>query len=192
MDNKQRRKLLSAIYRTITFFSVLAIGLTIYLAIDKIVKATNNVLWLDITFLSVSGILLLYILVENVKTKKTSNQYGVAKFFYHFFKLSFLAAIVLAVYCYVQNIDVLSYVTYALPLGLIYGVELVLIINLMLGIYLTRLNKNSTIIIDSASEVPNFDDEVQLKKKLNELNRKLEMKKIQDKIDKVEKELEEK
>lgn len=192
MDNKQKRKLLSSIYRTITFFSFLALGLTIYLAIDKIVKSAGNVFWLDITIISACGLLLIYLLVDNITTKKLKNKYGVAKFFYMLFLLTFMAGIALAVYCYLQKVDVLAYVSYALPLGLMFIVELVLIVNFTLGLYLTKLNRNSTIIVDSTSEVPNFDDEVILKKKLNELNRKLEMKKIQDQIDKVEKDLESK
>ena len=192
MDNKQKRKLFSSIYRTITFFSFLALALTMYLAIDKISKGGNNVFWLDVTIISTCGLLLIYLFVDNVTTKKVANKYGVAKFMYLLFLLTFMAGIVLAVYCYLKKVDVLAYVSYALPLGLVFVVELVFIVNFSIGLYLTKLNRNSTIIVDSTSEVPNFDDEVLLKKKLNELNRKLEMKKIQDEIDKVEKKLEEK
>ena len=192
MDNKQKRKLFSSIYRTITFFSFLALALTMYLAIDKISKGGDNVFWLDVTIISVCGLLLLYLFIDNVTTKKVANKYGVAKMLYTLFLLSFMAGIVLAVYCYLQKVDVLAYVSYALPLGLMFIVELVFIVNFTIGLYLTKLNRNSTIIVDSTSEVPNFDDEVLLKKKLNELNRKLEMKKIQDQIDQAEKKLEEK
>ena len=44
MENKQKRKLISAIYKTITFFSIIAIGLVIYLEIDKINGKTNSIL----------------------------------------------------------------------------------------------------------------------------------------------------
>ena len=39
------------------------------------------------------------------------------------------------------------------------------------------------------ADTPNFNDEILLKKRLDELNRKLEIKKIQDQIDEVEKKL---
>ena len=46
-------------------------------------------------------------------------------------------------------------------------------------------------MIDDLSEVPNYNDEIMLKKKLDELNRKLEMKKVTDEIEAKQKELEE-
>ena len=50
------------------------------------------------------------------------------------------------------------------------------------GLKLSKLKKNNTITIDSIAETPNYDDELMLKKKLNELNRKLEMQKVQEEI----------
>ena len=56
---------------------------------------------------------------------------------------------------------------------------------------LSKLNKSTTVTLDSTSEVPNFDDEVMLKKRLDEAARKLEMKKIQEQIEATEKKLDE-
>lgn len=188
MDNKQKRKLLSSIYRTINLFATIALALVLYLEIDKLTKS-NNLLWLDVTLIAISVFLLLYIVVETICTKKLCNKYPIAKFFYLLFFISIIGLIVLSVYCYFSNIEVISYIYYALPLGLIFVTELVLIISFIIGLSVSKLYKNSTITLDSMSDTPNFNDEILLKKRLDELNRKLAMKKIQDEIDKVEKEL---
>ena len=61
----------------------------------------------------------------------------------------------------------------------------------VVGLKLTGLSRRTTITLDSTSPAPNFDDEIQLKKRLDTLNRKLEIKKLQDQIDDVEKKLDE-
>ena len=60
---------------------------------------------------------------------------------------------------------------------------------LFVGLSLIKLYKNTTLTIDSVSEVPNYDDELMLKKKRDELNRKLEMKKVAEEIESMKKEL---
>ena len=55
--------------------------------------------------------------------------------------------------------------------------------------YENPLNANTTLTINSVSEVPNYDDELMLKKKRDELNRKLEMKKVAEEIESMKKEL---
>lgn len=189
MENKQKRKLLTSIYKTINLFSLVALALVLYLEIDKLSKGNNNILWLDVTLIVMTGFLLLYMLADNISTRKLTNKYKIAKFFYFLFFNTVVGLIVLSVCCYFMNVDIFAYIYYALPLGLIFVTELVLIINFILGISVTKLRKNSTITLDSMSDTPNFNDEVMLKKRLDELNRKLAMKKIQDEIDKVQKEL---
>ena len=189
MDNKQKRKLLSSIYRTINLFALIALALVLYLEIDKLTKQNNNVLWLDVTLIVLTGFLLLYMLAENISTKKMTNRYGISKFFFFIFFNTFVGLIVLGVCCYLMNIDIFAYIYYALPLSLVFATELVLIISFMLGMSVSKLYKNSTITLDSMSDTPNFNDEVMLKKRLDELNRKLAIKKIQDEINNVEKQL---
>ena len=189
MDNGQRRKFLTLVYKTICFFSLFAITCAIYFSVDKLVVKENNVLWLDITILSASAIMFLFVLVDAIFTKKLHNKYLICIMYYIYFVLSFIAFITLGVYCYKAQINVNLYISYFLPLVLIFLTQIIFIVNLFLGFTISRLYKNNTITIDCSSETPNFNDEVMLKKKLNELNRKLSIKKIQDEIDRVENEL---
>lgn len=191
MDNKQKKKLLNSIYSTLTFFSVIAVALALYLSIDRIYTGSYSLKWLDIAIICVSAILLILILVDSVTTKKSKNKYTIARIFYQLFFLSIVSIIVLAVYAYYTKRDLSGYVTYVLPIALVMLVEFVFIINFVLGLSLSKLNKNTTVTLDSSSAVPNFDDEVLLKKKLDEANRKLEMKKIQEQIEATEKKLDE-
>lgn len=190
MDNKQKRKFLLLVYKTIIFFSIISLGVSIYLCIDKIYNKTS-ILWLDITLLSYIFLSLCFIVADSITTRKLSNKYRIAKFFYFNFVTSFIAAIALCVYCYIQNIDLLAYSTYILPIGLFLASELMLVVNLVLGMSITKLNKSTTVTIDSSAEIPTFDDEVVLRKKLDELNRKLEIKKVQEQIEQIEKKLDE-
>ena len=136
-----------------------------------------------------ASILCIYILLDNIYTAKLKNKYNLSRLYFFLFFLSIISLIALGLYCYFTKTNITAYISYALPLGLIFLTELVLVINLILGLVISKLNKNTTITLDSVSETPNFDDEVMMKKKLDELNRKLSMKKIQEQIDDIEKQL---
>ena len=185
MNNKQKKKLLNSIYSALTLFSVLAVALALYLSIDRIYTGTYSLKWLDIAIICVNAILLFLIFVDSITTKKSKNKYMLARIFYQLFFLSIISIIVLAVYAYYTKHDLSGYVTYVLPIALVMLVEFVFIINFVLGLNLSKLNKSTTVTVDSSSAVPNFNDEVLLKKKLDEANRKLEMKKIQEQIDNI-------
>lgn len=189
MDNKQKRTFMSLIYRTITFVSLVAIGLIAYLIIDKLYTGVASIMWLDITLLSICAFVLIFILADSISTRKLTSKYAIAKFYYFIFVSTIVGAIVLGAYIYISKFDFMSYISYALPLGLLLLTEMILIVNFIVGMTLSRLHKNSTITLDSVSDTPNFDDEIILKKKLDELNRKLEMKKVQEQISSVEKQL---
>ena len=191
MENKQKRKLISLVYRTIILFSILVLGLTIYLEIDKLNIKTNSVLWLDISILSMVFLILLYIVSDVSTTKRLKNKYRLGQFLFFIIFNTIVALVVLAVYYYYKPIIFSNYTSYILPISLVFGCELILIINFLLGLSLTKLYKNTSITLDSMADTPNFNDELLLKKRLDELNRKLEMKKIQDQIDSVEKKLDE-
>ncbi len=189
MENKQKRKLISAIYKTIILFSVIAIGLVIYLEIDKVATNANSVLWLDIVLLSLSALLLLFVVFDSRTTRKLKNKYSLGKFLFFLVFVTVVSIIVLAVYCYYTKIELTPYISYILPISILVACELLFIINFILGINLSKLYKNTTITLDSMADTPNFNDELLLKKRLDELNRKLEMKKIQDQIDEAERKL---
>ena len=192
MDNKQKRKLMMAIYRTIFFFAIVALGTTIYLCIDKLAYPTEkSVIWMDIAMLVYIFFIFCFMIADSVSTRKLTNKYNIAKFYYFVFVTSFVACIVLGIYCYIQKVNILDYASYCLPLLLILITEIVLLANFVLGLSLTKLHKSTTVTLDSIAETPTFDDEVILKKRLDELNRKLEMKKVQEQIEKIEKQLDE-
>ena len=192
MDNKQKRKLLILIYRTIFLFAFLALATTTYFCIDKLVfKTETSVLWLDITILCYVFFILCFMIADNIATRRMSNKYRIAKFYYLVFVTSFIALVVIGILVYAQKINILNYISYILPIGLLFLTEIVLLVNFTLGLTLSKLHKSTTVTIDSSSETPTFDDEVILKKRFDELNRKLEMKKVQEKIENIEKELNE-
>ena len=91
MDNKQKRKLMMAIYKTIFFFAIIALGTTIYLCIDKLAYPTEkSILWLDIIMLVYIFFILCFIIADNVSTRKLTNKYSIAKFYYFIFVTSFI------------------------------------------------------------------------------------------------------
>ena len=188
MDNRQKKNILSLIYKTIVFFSGLCMILTTYLGINKLMDK-YGVLWLNIVIIAVSCVLFTFVLVDYVFTKKMKNKYVLSKFLYFIALISLIAVVVLGTLLYLKKIDINNNELYALPIILIILCELVLILNFVIGNALSKLNKNTNVQVNSTSEIPNFDDEVLLKKKLDELKRKLEMKKIQDEIDDIEKKL---
>lgn len=186
MDNKQKRQIMSALYKAFALFAILAIGWVAYFSIDALVKE-QGYLWLNITLLAVAFLLLTNYFANVGKVKKIKNFFGVSKFLFFLAFMTFVGA--------VAGIFVVYYLNYAISFGyyLTIGVLLVgevfVILMLIVGLQLTKLFKNTTITIDEVSEVPNYDDELMLKKKLDELNRKLEMKKVSEQIEAVKKQL---
>lgn len=190
MENKQKRKLINAVYKTIILFSVLSLGIVIYLAIDKI-SSNTSILWLDITLLCVTFLIFVYIISDVKTTIKLKNKNTLGKYLFFIVFNTIISIVVLAIYCYYNSTNLSDYISYIVPISLIFGTELISIINFLLGINLTKLYKNTMITLDSTSQTPNFNDELLLKKRLDELNRKLAVKEIQSKIDEVEKKLDE-
>ncbi|MBO7527589.1 MAG: hypothetical protein J6T74_06840 [Clostridia bacterium] len=186
MDNKQKRKLLSSVYAALTIITVLAIGWVVYLATDKLLNK-SGIMWLDIAVVSVCGLLLLFLLIDTYKTRRHKNKYKLAKYLFFIVFNSLIAVIVGGFVFYYQDIAISR--GYIFAICLIFAVEMICIILFIIGLNISKLSSNTTITIDSTSQAPNFDDELYLKKKLNELNRKLEIKKVQEKIDSVQKEL---
>ncbi len=191
MDNKQKRVLLSLIYRTMIVITFICLVTAIFLSARRLYLQTSIVTWLDITLTTVASILLLLTLCDIVTTKKLDGKYTLAKCYYIMILLTFLATIALGVYVAMSDITFVDYLSYVLPIGLILGVEVFQVIYFVVGLKLTGLSRRTTITLDSTSPAPNFDDEIQLKKRLDTLNRKLEIKKLQDQIDDVEKKLDE-
>lgn len=189
MDNKQKKKILNATYRSLLFLVLLSIGWTLYLAIDKIVNKTSSIFWLDVTLIVVSSFVLIFLISDCSKTKNMKNKFGLAKYLFFITFNSIIGVIVGAFVFYYKQLSITN--GYLFAVCLIIVAELTCIIIFSLGLKLSKLYQNITINIDSTSETPNFDDELMLKKKLDALNRKLEIKKVQEKIDNIQKELDE-
>ena len=125
--------------------------------------------------------------MDMLKTCRKKNKYGLSKFVYFLILLTVVGIISLMIVSSKLNLVVSQNTKYAILILVIS--EAFIIYAFVLGLKLTLLGKNKAITIDSNSKTPDFDDELMLKKKLDELNRKLEIKKVQDKIDEVQKEL---
>ena len=186
MDNKQKKQLLKSTYTALTMLSILALGWSVYLAVDKLINK-SGFMWLDIVIISICALLLIFMLVDANKTKKLKNKYNLAKYLFFLVFNSVVGVIAGGFYFYYKNIEVAR--GYIFAICLIFAVEIICVLLLAIGMRVSVLSSKTTLKVDSTSETPNFDDELYLKKKLNELNRKLEIKKVQDKIDSVQKEL---
>ena len=90
-----------------------------------------------------------------------------------------------------SEVNYLDYIPYLLPIGLIVGAQIFGIIAFIVGLKITGLNRKNIIVLDENSPAPNFDDEIELKKRLDSLNRKLSIKKLQEQIQEAEKKLDE-
>ncbi len=189
MDNKQMKKLFKAIYKT-TMVLVLALAvLGIYFAS----MLTNTILEYDIIGAVSIIILLLLILsclLDARKTSKIKNKYTVYLVTYITILLSIIFQAVAIASFVVINLAITFNIV--VTFVIILCTELILVFGFVIGSKLSKLYQNLTITIDSTSETPNYNDELILKKELDELNRKLEIKKVQEQIDKVRQELDEK
>ena len=82
MDNKQKRTLLSLLYRTMLIISILCLFVTIFLCSQRIYKNVDSVMWLDITLICLSCVLFILCISDIVTTKKLDGKYALAKFYY--------------------------------------------------------------------------------------------------------------
>lgn len=190
MDNKQKKKILKTIYKTLLLFILLSVGWTCYLAIDKLIAKKSAILWLDIALIVVCALIVIFALAELSKTKHIKNKFGLAKYLYAITFLSFVGVIVLGFVFYYTELTVQN--GYLFAIALILASEVLSVVMFIVGLKLAKLYSNTTITIDSTAEVPNYDDELLMKKKLDEMTRKLEMKRVQEKIDAIQKELDDK
>lgn len=186
MDIKQKRSILSAVFKAFALFTLLEIGWVCYYSINAIVK-NEGILWLNITMLALEFLIIVYFLVLEKKLKKLKNLYGIAK--YLFFILFITISGIIAGIFYMYYIGYTLNLGYYLTLGILLLEELFITFMFFTSLSLIKLYKNTTITIDNTSEVPNYDDELMLKKKRDELNRKLEMRKVTEEIEAMKKEL---
>lgn len=189
MDNKQKKKFYSLVYGTILGLIVVALCFNVYLSIKNLTQSTPNT-WLDIAVIIVNALFLVGMLIDAYKTSKMQNKFSLAKFLYLIVFATILSVIILTMVTYSTK-TILS-IENMLTIGLTIASQAFGTIMFVLGLKLSKLYQNTTITLDSTSVTPNYNDELNLKKKLNELNRKLEMKKIQDQIEEAERELDNK
>lgn len=190
MDNKQKKKLYKAIYKIASLFILVSIAFSIYVSGNELYQNISIYSWLDVSLIIIQAILAFILLYDNFKTKKQKNKFGLASFAFVIVLLSLIGFCSVWALNYFNQIVLLE--TNILVLSLLVINEIALVINFGLGLKISKLFQNTTITIDSVSETPNYDDELLLKKKLDELNRKLEIKKVQEQIEKVEEELDRK
>lgn len=153
--------------------------------INNISNNTSN--WLNISVMAVQILLAVIFVFDMAKTKQKQNKFAVAKCLYMIVTVSMFAGVAIFGLNYFSKI-VIEQTSLIMFILLILS-ELLAVVAFVIGLKMVKLSSNTTIIIDSSSQTPNFDDEISLKKRLDELNRKLEIKKIQEEILQKEKEL---
>ena len=106
MDNKQKRMLLSLIYRTLLFISLISIAIVIFLSIKNLITSDNQaIFWLDIVMLCISIMMFLLIIIDIVTTRKFRNKYILAKFYYTITLLTFVGLIAQALYVWMSEVN---------------------------------------------------------------------------------------
>lgn len=186
MDIKQKRSILSATFKIFALITIVAIGWVGYYSINALVKE-DGYLWLNITLLALDFFIAICYLIMLKKVKKNKNLFGNSKFLFFILFITFVGVVVGIFLMYYKGYT-LS-IGYYLTIGILLTEELFVLFMLFTGLSIIKLYKNTTITIDNTSEVPNYDDELMLKKKRDELNRKLEMKKVTEEIEAMKKEL---
>ena len=165
------------------FFVVCAIGWVGSFCINNLVNSTWDILRLDIVMLSIAFLLLIGTFVNANKTKKIKNLYGLSKYL---FFLTFLVACGV-----IAGVFVLYYTGYALNLIYYLTISILIlayilaVLTFVISLKLNKLHKGTSIYIEDNGQIPNYDDELYLKKKLDELNRKKEMQKVVDQIESI-------
>lgn len=187
MDNKQKRRILSSVYKATIFFVFCSIVWVGYFTINNFVNNTSTLIWLDISILSIAFLLLLDIAIDIAKTKKLKNLFVLSKylFFVTFITVTAVIAGVFALYYTGYSLPVGYYLT----VGVLVFAVLLSIVLFVVSLKLAKLYKGTTVYIEEMGEVPNYDDELMLKKKLDELNRKKEMQKVVNQIEELKNEL---
>ena len=151
MDNKQKKHILSAVYRAITFLSLAALGWVLYLAIDKLVRNTSGDMWFDITLIAVSGLILIFMIFDAYKTRHIKNKYNLAKYLFFINFNSIVAIIVGAfVFYYYRSFTVTS--EYIFAVCLLLAVEIMCIIIMCIGLTLSKLYNNTTVSVNLDSK----------------------------------------
>lgn len=188
MDNKQKKKIISLLLKNVSFLTIVAIVFSYYLSIKNCIVG-GNILWLDIVILSIQAINFVTLLVLLVKVKHLKNLYNTCKTTCLFLVIVTFGIIVGLATINIENFVLNFWYYFSASLTLI--TQILCLVAIYLGYKVIVHSKNSTIIIDSESKVPNYDDELMLKKQLDELNRKMEMKKVTDEIENLKKQLDE-
>ena len=186
MDSKQKKLILSSIYKAFAFFIVVSICWIVYYACNLLVKH-EGILWLNIILIGLAFFLFLNLLISLVKFRKFKNTYKLSKYLFYisFLIISSIIAGIFALYYLKYELDMGYYLT----AGVLCFADILSIIMAYVSVNLARIFKNTSVVIDYTSEIPTYDDELQLKKQLDELNRKLEIKKVAEQIEAIKKEL---
>lgn len=187
MDNKQKKRILVSIYKATLFFAFCAIVWTGYFAINNFINNVGNLLWLDVVLLSVAFLLLIEISLNASKAKKLKNLFSLSKFLFGLAFLIVTGIIVGAFFLYYTN-TLLSF-GYFLTLGLVIFALALAIFAFIVSLKLAKLHKGTSVYIEADAPAPNYDDELMLKKKLDELQRKREMQKVVNEIEAIKNEL---
>lgn len=180
MDNKQKKKLYKWAYVLAILLTLVSIGFAIYLSVLRILDKTSVYVWVDYSLIAANGLFALIIFADTHKTRVLKNKYGLAKFLLFILFVMIVGIMTLFGAQYFEKF-VLNPI-YDLSIKFLVINVVALSIVFAIGLTLSKLKKNTTITIDSVAETPNYNDELLLKKKLSELNRKLEMQKVQKEI----------
>lgn len=194
MDNKQKRKMYKIIYVFLSFIALVLFAYSIYISANYI-DGKNYEGWPLIACIIINVVLFLTQIIDSVLTKKLKNKFNLFKVLFLFSVVPIIAYLGLYITFATELVPAkytLKYIAVLPVLRFTSAGATVLLVNFIVGLNVSRLLQNTTITIDAVAETPTYNDELLLKKKLDELNRKLEIKKVQEQISKIEQELDNK
>lgn len=187
MDNKQKKKLFKLVYYTSHLLLLITIAFSVYVCANQLYSNQSLYLWLDISLIIIQTVFAFLMLYDSHKTKKQQNKFVLSIFVFLMVLISIVGFGCVWALSYFNQIVLIQ--TNILSLSLLVINTIAFIFVFGLGLKLSKLFRNTTLTINSTTETPNYDDELMLKKKLDELNRKLEIKKVQEQINSIEQEL---
>lgn len=133
MDNKQLKKLLGSVYKSLVLTAIFCCGWVLYKSIMDILNQPL-LLWLSITLIALSALTIVLIFINIGLLKKLKNFYKYAVFIRLYFTIIFLGII--------AGIVALDYLQYDISFNYIY-IILVLILSEVF-VYLILKNEFST------------------------------------------------
>ena len=166
MDNKQKRSLFKKAHALSAVLLLVDLSWIFYFSISKLINQQGNVLYLDIGLLAISTLTLFFVFSNIIKTVKIKNLYKDCLYCGFICFITLLSVVACLVYMNFNNTLDFTREYFLLVLCLLFAIMLMIIMCLA-SVKVSNFKGGKIINLDASSEAPKFDDELELKKKLD-------------------------